>query len=252
VVSAMPGLAELRLVIFCAAWNPPGDFATFWATADLNNLTAIEIMTQDGLPSLCRLVKPFFSRLRSLTLGDVPREEGAPNMANLVADLTRIQNLELNLEVFEVIPHQSALTGLTRLGIHGSWFSFQDEPNRPSGLPSFLSTLVRLRVLSLSWSLNDIYVEEFMSCFTMLHDLEILSLDLEPPPLASPLDGNISVLGWNQLWPFFGLRLLEVFHVKPWTVEQEVVDSWQQSWRQMGAGPLKLNWPEPSDYRLES
>jgi hypothetical protein len=238
VVSAMPGLAELRLE-FSGGRGLAWDFATFWANAQFNNLTALHLRPDYGL-SLCRLVGPFFSQLRSLSLSNVPHEVG-PNLGSLVAYLTRIQDLDLTLEEFEVVPHLSTLTGLTRLAV-------PVQHIRTSGLPTFLSTLVRLGSLHLSWylDLNDKIMEQFMCCFTMLHDLESLHLILLPPAPGCPLDGNSSVLGWQQLRPLLGLRLLEVFQLtEPWTIPQEVVDSWQQLRQEMGLRPLRRDLWDP-------
>jgi hypothetical protein len=83
-----------------------------------------------------------------------------------------------------------------------------------------------------------------MSCFSMLHDLEILILDLRPLSLGdSPLHCNVSVLGRQQLRLLLGLQLLESSFHGGWTVEREVLDSWQQSRRQMGLRPLRQIWP---------
>jgi hypothetical protein len=239
VVSAMPGLAELCLDFNgrreedddVLAW----DFKTFSIYQFPYNLTALDIKGIDVGVSLSRFMQHFFSDLRRLSLRGVQCEEDpAFLVAGLFADFTRIQNLDLKLEVFEVVPYLSALTGLTRLVIYV-------RKCRALGRPTFLSTLVRLRILELRWSLHGMYVEQFTSCFTRLHDLESLTLKLRPPPWGRPVDCNSSVLGMHQLWPLLSLRLLEVFYVtEPWTIEQDVVDSWQQIRQMMGVRPLRL------------
>jgi hypothetical protein len=98
-------------LIFSGGRGLAWDFATFWANAQTNNPTTLDIGPNVGV-SLGSLVRPFFSNLRRLSLQGARREEGVPDLAGLVSYLTRVQDLDLTLEVFEVVPHLSALTGL--------------------------------------------------------------------------------------------------------------------------------------------
>jgi hypothetical protein len=163
--------------------------------------------------------------------------QGGANPASLVAHLTRLEDLSLWLVGFEIIAHMSALTCVTRLFVHLHRGILQ----LPLGLPTFLSSLVRLQWVHLDWFLNGLNMEQFMSCFAVLHNLEILGLRFLPAPADNGSAGNISELGRQQLWPLLGLRLLKVFLLAgPWTVEQGVVDSWQQSRKEMGTRPFEL------------
>jgi F-box-like len=232
VVSAMPRLEVLWL------WfhgNPlmEWDLPTFLASARLNSLTSLALKPCYGL-TLSRLVRPSFSLLRRLLLFDIPL--GGANPASLVAHLTRLEALSMGVEGLGIIPHLSALTCLTKLFV-----GHRGALQLPLPLPTFLSSLVRLQILHLDWSLNGLSIEQFMSCFAVLHNLEVLGMRFCPAPPNSGSADNISELGRQQFWPLLRLRLLKVFLLKgPWTVEQGVVDSWQQSRKEMGTRPFEL------------
>jgi F-box-like len=233
VVSAMPRLKVLWL------WfrgNPlmEWDLPAFWASARLNSLTSLVLTPCHGL-MLSRLVRPSFSLLRELALYELP--QGGANPASLLTHVTRLEHLFLWNVGFEIIPHLSTLTGLTRLFVKLHPGTLQ----LPLGLPTFIWSLVRLQKLYLDWSLNGLSIEQFMSCFAVLHNLEVLGLSFWPAPPNSGSADNISELGRQQLWPLLGLRLLKVFLLMgPWKIEQGVVDSWQQSRKEMGTRPFEL------------
>lgn len=121
-------------------------------------------------------VNPWCEGLRGLRhLGLIGRHVGLHDVRLLVPHLTALEHLRLQLELFDGVPHLSALTRLTLLHLRKE--TRQGAPARALGPPKFLTALQLMRDLRLHW---DVTVGEEQETVRCLAELERLHVTLVP------------------------------------------------------------------------
>jgi hypothetical protein len=204
-----------------------------WPAKSFNKLTFLHSLTAP----LCQIVRRS-PQLRHLSVSKVSLKDGL-RLSSFLPYLTGLESLSLCLRSLEIAPHLSALTRLTALDLD------ERQPSKgctAMGLPVFLSSLTRLQHLDLWWCLDAEHVEPFMSCVSVLSELQTLGLNLVPlevshsPARQQLQESCVRRLGWKQLWPISRLRLLHGFKLKGgWTLEEDFEGRLLAVVREMGS-----------------